>query len=277
MTFRGGNSITLILSHLERRPPMPELKELLIICPLVFLAGVVDSIAGGGGLISLPAYLLAGLPPYQAIATNKLSATMGTSASTLRYLKNGYVDWQAALPCMVMAILGANLGARLILLIPQQYIRYLLLATLPVVAVVVLRRKPAPAGEAPQSTMSRSRQLILAAVLSLVIGVYDGLYGPGTGTFLLMLYTGLCKMSLERASGTVKLVNLSSNATSLILFWTKGQVLVILGLISGGFCLLGHVVGSGMMMKNGSKIVRPVIIAVLVLLFIKVISDMVAG
>ena len=219
---------------------MLTLKTLLIICPLVFLAGFVDAIAGGGGLISLPAYLLAGLPPHQAIATNKLSATMGTCASTARYLKNGYVDWQAAIPCMAMAILGANFGARLILLIPQQYIQYLLLGTLPVVAFVVLRRKPAPAG-------------------------------------LLMLYTGLCKMSLERASGTVKLVNLSSNATSLVLFLTKGQVLITLGLISGGFCLLGHVIGSGMMMKNGSKIVRPVIIVVLVLLFIKVISDMVAG
>ena len=98
-----------------------------------------------------------------------------------------------------------------------------------------------------------------------------------TGTFLLMLYTGLCKMSLERASGTVKLVNLSSNITSFVLFLTTGQVLVTLGLISGGFCLLGHVIGSGMMMKNGSKIVRPVIITVLALLFIKVISDMVAG
>ena len=256
---------------------MLTLKTLLIICPLVFLAGFVDAIAGGGGLISLPAYLLAGLPPHQAIATNKLSATMGTCASTARYLKNGYVDWQAAIPCMAMAILGANFGARLILLIPQQYIQYLLLGTLPVVAFVVLRRKPAPAGENPKSIMPRSTQLILAAILSLVIGMYDGLYGPGTGTFLLMLYTGLCKMSLERASGTVKLVNLSSNATSLVLFLTKGQVLITLGLISGGFCLLGHVIGSGMMMKNGSKIVRPVIIVVLVLLFIKVISDMVAG
>lgn len=256
---------------------MLTLKTLSIICPLVFLAGFVDAIAGGGGLISLPAYLLAGLPPYQAIATNKMSATMGTSASTARYLKNGYVDWQAAIPCMVMAILGANLGARLILLIPQQYIQYLLLGTLPVVAIVVLRRKPAASGEQTAGAMPRSRQLILAAAFSLVIGVYDGLYGPGTGTFLLMLYTGLCKMSLERASGTVKLVNLSSNVTSFVLFLTKGQVLVTLGLISGGFCLLGHVIGSGMMMKNGSRIVRPVIIAVLVLLFIKVISDMVAG
>ena len=129
----------------------------------------------------------------------------------------------------------------------------------------------------PPSTIPRSCQLILAAVLSLVIGLYDGLYGPGTGTFLLMLYTGLCKMTLERASGTVKLVNLSSNATSLVLFLVKGQVLVVLGLISGGFCLLGHVIGSGMMMKNGSRIVRPVIITVLVLLFIKVISDIAAG
>ena len=152
-----------------------------------------------------------------------------------------------------------------------------LLGTLPVIAFVVLRRKPIRPGEKPESTMPRSRQLILAAVFSLIIGLYDGLYGPGTGTFLLMLYTGLCKMSLERASGTVKLVNLSSNITSFVLFLTTGQVLVTLGLISGGFCLLGHVIGSGMMMKNGSKIVRPVIITVLALLFIKVISDMVAG
>ena len=252
---------------------MLTLKTLLIICPLVFLAGFVDAIAGGGGLISLPAYLLAGLPPHQAIATNKMSSTIGTCASTARYLKNGYADWQAAIPCMVMAILGANFGARLILLIPQQYIQYLLLGTLPVIAFVVLKRKPIQSGEQPESTMSRSKQLILAAAFSLIIG----LYGPGTGTFLLMLYTGLCKMSLERASGTVKLVNLSSNITSFVLFLTTGQVLVTLGLISGGFCLLGHVIGSGMMMKNGSKIVRPVIITVLALLFIKVISDMVAG
>ena len=179
---------------------MLTLKTLLIICPLVFLAGFVDAIAGGGGLISLPAYLLAGLPPHQAIATNKMSSTIGTCASTARYLKNGYVDWQAAIPCMVMAILGANFGARLILLIPQQYIQYLLLGTLPVIAFVVLKRKPIQSGEQPESTMPRSRQLILAAVFSLIIGLYDGLYGPGTGTFLLMLYTGLCKMSLERAS-----------------------------------------------------------------------------
>ena len=120
----------------------------------------------------------------------------------------------------------------------------------------------------------KTRELVLAALLSLALGVYDGLYGPGTGTFLLLMYTGLCKMSLERSSGTVKLVNLSSNAASLILFLQKGQVLVTLGLISGGFCLLGHFIGSGMMMKNGSRIVRPVIITVLILLFIKVISDM---
>lgn len=82
---------------------MLTLKTLLIICPLVFLAGFVDAIAGGGGLISLPAYLLAGLPPHQAIATNKMSSTIGTCASTARYLKNGYADWQAAIPCMVMA------------------------------------------------------------------------------------------------------------------------------------------------------------------------------
>lgn len=207
-----------------------------------------------------------------------MSSTIGTCASTARYLKNGYVDWAGGpFPAWLWPSWAANFGARLILLIPQQYIQYLLLGHAAGHCLCGTAAEAIQSGEQPESTMPRSRQLILAAVFSLIIGLYDGLYGPGTGTFLLMLYTGLCKMSLERASGTVKLVNLSSNITSFVLFLTTGQVLVTLGLISGGFCLLGHVIGSGMMMKNGSKIVRPVIITVLALLFIKVISDMMAG
>ena len=142
---------------------------------------------------------------------------------------------------------------------------------LPVVAFVVLRQRELPE---ERGSIEPKAQMAIVCAASLVVGAYDGFYGPGTGTFLLLMYTGLCKMSLERASGTVKLVNLSSNAASLLLFLQKGQVLVTLGLISGGFCLLGHFLGSGMMMKNGSRIVRPVIITVLILLFIKVISDM---
>ena len=103
---------------------MLTLKTLLIICPLVFLAGFVDAIAGGGGLISLPAYLLAGLPPHQAIATNKMRSTIGTCASTARYLKNGYVDWKLGIPGIVMSLVGSHFGTKLQLMVPEKYLQY---------------------------------------------------------------------------------------------------------------------------------------------------------
>lgn len=246
---------------------------LLIVCPLVFLAGFVDSIAGGGGLISLPAYLLAGIPPHQAIATNKMSSSIGTTVSTARYLKNGYVNYRIAIPSMLMAILGANIGARLILLIPEKYIQYILLIALPVVAFFVLRNKPLESEQAVEITPRR--QLVLAVMMSFLLGLYDGFYGPGTGTFLLLIYTQLCHMSVKEAAGTVKLSNLSSNIMSFIIFLQKGQTIVLLGAIAGVFCLLGHFIGSGMVMKNGYKIVRPIVIVVLVLLFLKVISGLI--
>lgn len=245
---------------------------LLIVCPLTFLAGLVDSIAGGGGLISLPAFLLAGLPPHAAIATNKLSSSIGTTVSTARFLKNGYVNVRIAVPAVIVAVLGANLGARLILKIPEHYIRYFLLFALPAAAFFVLRKKPA--GTEPHAAVSPRRQLLLAVIMSFLIGVYDGFYGPGTGTFLLLIYTGLCCMTVQDAAGTVKLVNLSSNVMSLFIFLREGQAVLWLGCTAGAFCLLGHYLGSGMVMKNGGKIVRPVILGVLALLFLKVLGEL---
>lgn len=243
-----------------------------IVCPLVFLSGFVDSIAGGGGLISLPAYLLAGLPAHQAIATNKLSSAIGTTASTARYLKNGCVSYRVAIPSVVLALIGSAIGTNLILMVPERYIQYLLLIILPLVAVLVLRRRPAAAADTQQ--MPRSRQVLLGTVCAFFIGMYDGFYGPGTGTFLLIMYTQLCHMPVEEASGTVKMVNLASNLMSMIVFLQKGQTLVVLGLVASVFSLLGHLIGSGMVMKNGTRIVRPIIIVVLALLFIKVISGL---
>ena len=248
----------------------------LLICVGVFLGAFMDAIAGGGGIITVPTYLmgLSNLPIYNALGTNKLSSGIGTIFSTARFIHQGLVDWKLFAPAVALSLTGSVCGTWLQHHTPAVVLKYLLLVVLPVVAFITLRTRKWPDETAPLDPWLR-RLIIWGSAF--VIGGYDGYYGPGTGTFLLMLYTGLCKMTLERASGTVKLVNLSSNATSLVLFLVKGQVLVVLGLISGGFCLLGHVIGSGMMMKNGSRIVRPVIITVLVLLFIKVISDIAAG
>ena len=253
---------------------MLTLKTLLIICPLVFLAGFVDAIAGGGGLISLPAYLLAGLPPHQAIATNKMSSTIGTCASTARYLKNGYVDWKLGIPSIVLALIGAHFGTSLQLMIEEKYLQYLLLIVLPVVAFVVLRQRELPE---EKGEIAPKKQMAIVCAASLVVGAYDGFYGPGTGTFLLLIFCNLAKMDVRTAGGNVKLVNLASNMGALFTSLMSGKVFIALGLIGTVTSVLGHYIGSGLAIKSGSKIVKPTVVIVLILLAVKVIQGLITG
>lgn len=240
-----------------------------IICPLNFLAGLVDSIGGGGGLISLPAFLLAGLSPHAAVATNKLASTTGTTVSTVRYCKNGSYEKRLALPGILCALCGSFLGARLLLLTSDVILKRMMLVILPVVAVIVFLDKKTPEYD---HTFPPARRMLIVCASALIIGLYDGFYGPGTGTFLLLALTKAARMDIRTASGNVKLINLSSNVAALATFLLSGYVHIAYGLAGAVFCLLGHYIGAGLVMKNGSKIVRPVIILVLLLLFIKIIS-----
>lgn len=245
---------------------------ILLICVGVFLAGFVDSIGGGGGLIALPAYLFAGLPVHLALGTNKLSSCIGTAASTLRYIKNGFVDWKLVVPSIVLALIGSHLGTRLQLLVDEVYLKYLLLPVLPVVAFVVLRQKNFSEERGDMSFRLRGT-IVWAA--SLIIGAYDGFYGPGTGTFLLLIFCNLAKMDLRSASGNVKIVNLSSNIGALATALAAGTVLVPIGLIAAVFSIAGHYLGAGVTIKNGAKIVKPVIFIVLGLLAVKIILELI--
>lgn len=249
--------------------------QLLIICPLVFAASLLDAVAGGGGLISLPAYLIAGLPPHNAIATNKLSSSIGTSASTARFIKNKCVDWPTAIPSGVLAVLGSIAGARLILAIDETAIRYIMLVLVPVLAFVVLKKRDLSVREL--EPVSRRRQFLIVCLVALFVGMYDGFYGPGTGTFLLIAYTQLAKMPLKLAAGNVKIANLSSNVGSLAVFLLNGQAIIPLGLISAVFAVAGHFIGAGLLLKNGARVVKPFILVVLGLLFVRLIYDLAIG
>jgi uncharacterized membrane protein YfcA len=249
---------------------------LLIICPLVFAASLLDAVAGGGGLVSLPAYLIAGLPPHNAIATNKLSSSIGTVASTARFIRNKCVDWSTAIPSALLAVLGSIAGARLILTINDDVIRYIMLMLVPVLAFVVLKKRDL--SKESLEPVSRKRQFLIVCLAALFVGMYDGFYGPGTGTFLLIIYTQLAKMPLRLAAGNVKIANLSSNIGSLAVFLLNGQVIIPIGLISAVFAVAGHFIGAGMLLKNGAKVVKPFILVVLGLLFVRLIYDLaVAG
>ena len=242
----------------------------LVVCPMLFLAGFVDAIGGGGGLISLPAYLFAGLPIHQAIATNKLSSSCGTALSTARFLKNGLVNLKLVLPALAAAFAGSFLGARISLTVSEDVMKYILLIVLPVTAFVVLNRRLF--GDGSGEAQVDRRTVIVCILSALVIGTYDGFYGPGTGTFLIIAFTVFAKMSVPAANAQAKVINLTTNITSLAVFLLNGQVVLLLGLAGAACNMAGNWFGSGLAITRGAKIVRPVILIVLVLLLVKILT-----
>jgi hypothetical protein len=257
---------------------MPELTiyTYFLICPLLFLAGLIDSVAGGGGLISLPAYLAAGLPPHVATATNKCSSTFGTMLATFRYLRHGHLHRQSAVLSVVCALAGSWLGARLNLWLPEKYLYYFLLGALPVIALVIFFKRDM--GQTDRTERySKGGLLARVAVIALVIGCYDGFFGPGTGTFLMLALTGLCGFDLLTASGNTKVINLSSNLAAFVTFAVSGNILWALGIPAALCNIAGNYVGSGLALKGGAKVIRPMLLVVLGLLMATVIYDLVKG
>ncbi|MBP3242117.1 MAG: TSUP family transporter [Oribacterium sp.] len=246
----------------------------LICCPLLFLAGLVDSIGGGGGLISLPAYLLAGLPVHTAIATNKLSSACGTTVSTVRFIKEGLINWKIAVPSIIAAIIGSSFGARLSLVIPETILVYILILVLPLTAFIVLNRKIFKDNGDSAVTVDM-RTCVTAVIAALFIGFYDGFYGPGTGTFLIIAFTVFAHLGVKTANGQTKAINLTTNITSLVIFILHGQVLFAVGIPCALCNMAGNYIGSGLVMKNGIKVVRPSIMAVLGLLAVKIVTEQV--
>ena len=218
-----------------------------------------------GGLISLPAYYLAGVPIHHAIATNKLSSATGTLISTIRIGKSVKIRWKLIAPAVVMALIGSYLGTRLSILTDEKVLRQVLLIVLPVVAFFVLRKN---------SLISEKTERLIVWTSALIIGTYDGFYGPGTGTFLLIMFMGLAHLTSMESAAYTKILNLSSNVCSMVTFLLGGHILLLLGLTASVFSIAGHYVGAGMVLKNGTKVIRPIILVVLALLFIKIIFNL---
>lgn len=243
----------------------------LIVCPLLFLAGLVDAIGGGGGLISLPAYLLSGVPMHQAIATNKLSSACGTSLTTIRFIRQKLVNWKIAVPTVVLAVLGSSLGAHLSMKMDEGIMQNILFIVLPIVAFVVMNPKLFRDREEARLELN-ARLWVTALASSFFIGIYDGFYGPGTGTFLIIAFTFFAKMDMRSANAQAKVINLTTNLTSLTIFLINGQAIFLLGLAAAACNMAGNYVGSSLALKQGSKVTRPVIVLVLILLFLKVLG-----
>ena len=250
------------------------LKTLLIVCPFIFLAGFVDAVAGGGGVISLPAYLFAGLPVHIAAGTNKLSAGFGTIIAATKYLKDGKVKMRIAVFAAIGAIGGSVIGTNLALFISEGLLKGLMLVAIPLVAIFLVMQKDL-GQEATEKEISILKQSILSVGIGLVIGCYDGLIGPGTGTFLILAFSALLGLELVTASGCAKVSNLASNITSMIIYALNGKVLIWLALPAAACAMLGGYAGAHFAIKGGAKNVRYVMFIVLALLFGKTLLELV--
>ena len=252
----------------------PTLLTYLIVCPLIFLGGFIDSIAGGGGLITLPAYYLAGLNPSLAGGTNKLSAMLGTAVSTGKYVKAGKVAWLQGLASLLGAIPGAVFGAWLLQKLPAAYVKLGVILALPLVAVVVLRNKEF---KVQKALVPEKWALPACFGIGLLIGVYDGLIGPGTGTFLLLAYMALLGDEALTAGGTAKLVNLGTNVGAAVSLALAGRVLYSLALPAAVFGIAGNWLGASLAIKNGAPFIRVLLMVVLGLLLVALIVDTLPG
>ena len=245
------------------------IEMLLIVCPLVLLAALVDAVGGGGGLISLPAYLLAGLPPALAGGSNKLSACMGTLIATIKYYRGGKMLIKPGLCAVAGALPGAWVGAQLLQRVDEQVIRVFLLVAIPLVALLMLIKR----NEAIEVKPITTGRLWGCFALGLGCGLYDGFFGPGTGTLIIMGLTYLIGMDMIVASGTAKLINLASNVAALGALLTGGNVLFKLAIPAMVFSIAGGYIGSWLAMKRGAKFIRKIMLLVLALLIIKLAME----
>lgn len=240
----------------------------LVVLPLVFLGAVVDSIAGGGGLISLPAYMIV-LPPHVAAATNKFAASFGTFSSLIRFLRSGKVHLKVSLIAAVGALIGSPMGAQIQLFIPAAWLNRILLVLLPCVAVFLMVRRDLGADDGQTDYTCTSKAAVQAFIIGLLIGGYDGLIGPGTGTFLILAFSSCMNFPLLLASGSAKVVNFASNIAALVVYLLHGQVLFAVGVPAMLCAILGYQVGAHMALRGGGKVVRVLIFVVLGILLIK--------
>ena len=249
------------------------LPALALLVVASFVAGTVDAIAGGGGLVTLPALLAAGLPPALALGTNKGQSVFGSGAALLRYARAGLVDGRVARVTFPAGLLGSLGGAAVVLLVPPAMLRPVVLALLVVVAAVLAFRPAAPSG--PRASAHRSPSV--AAAIALVIGAYDGFFGPGTGTFLIFGFVILFGAGMREASADAKVVNFASNLAAVALFASRGLVAwnVALPMAAGQFA--GGLAGAHLAVRGGDRLVRWVVLAVVLALVVKLGADLLRG
>lgn len=244
---------------------------LLFIMAAGFLASFIDSVVGGGGLISIPALLLTGLPSTVVLGTNKLASTMSSCTSTLSFIRSGKVNIKLVAWLFPLSLVGSALGAYTVTKIPPEFLKPLVIILLILVAIYTLFKK----NWGTESTYKglTKRLALFAIITAFVIGFYDGFFGPGTGSFLLFSFL-LMGFDFVGAAGNAKVLNFASNIAGLVTFMVLGSVNYQYGIPMGLAMIAGALVGTQVAIRKGAAYVKPLFISITALLIGKQIWDM---
>ena len=238
------------------------------------MAGLIDSIAGGGGLIQLPALfiVLPHVPVATLLGTNKLASISGTSVATFQYARHIRIDWKATLPATITALIASFLGARTVTLVNPGTMRPLILVMLIAIAIYTFIRKDFGSLHTPR--LDRVKGYLVSIATGALIGFYDGFFGPGTGSFLIFVFIGIFGFSFLSASASSKVVNLATNLSAVLYFAFTGNIIYTTAILMGLCNILGAIIGTRLAILRGNRFVRIFFLAVVSCLIAKLGYDL---
>ena len=244
-----------------------DIVKFLILAVFCFIAAVVDAISGGGGLISLPAYFAVGFPPHMALGTNKLSAFLSTFASAFKFWKAKKINVEIVSKLFAFSLAGAAIGVKTAVSIEPKYFKPISFVTLILVFLYTLKNKNI--GEVNYYKGTTPKTLLIGKIMAFSLGFYDGFLGPGTGSFLIFCLIKIFKLDFSSASGNTKILNLSSNFASLVIFAFLGKLNWVYGLSIAIVMTFGAIIGSRLAILKGNKFIKPVFLVVTSILILK--------
>lgn len=232
--------------------------SIIFLCVVGFVAAFVDSIAGGGGLISVPAFIAVGLPPHLTLGTNKFSSTAASFTSSIKYARSGKVNYSLLKYLIPFTLVGAVLGVKTVLIVKQEYLYVLVLVMVLAVGIYTLFSKTI--GLEDKFTGTTRKNIFFGILLSFAIGFYDGFFGPGTGSFLIFGMIGIYGFDFLQAGGNARVLNFVSNITALVTFAIKGKVYYYYGIPVAISMAIGARMGTKFALKKGAKLIKPIFV-----------------
>lgn len=250
-----------------------DIYKLIFLCIAGFLAAFVDSIAGGGGIISVPSYMIVGLPTHIALGTNKFAATMGSLTSSINFIRSGNCNFKLLKIVAPFTLIGSILGVKTVLLIDESFLQPLVLILILAIGIYTFFSKSL--GEEDNFKGLTNKNLCLSILLGFSLGFYDGFFGPGTGTFLVFGFINILGLNFLKASANARVLNFVSNISALVTFAISGNINYLIGIPVCIFMILGAKIGTKLAISKGNKIIKPIFITMAMAVAVKMLFQII--